>query len=538
MAEGWTEKAGAMIDRLTREQADNTGGEAKTFIAGLRSNRQFKLLTEVATAHRANAAFDGEIATWLAQALIETGKSDEARAILTDVANKVPPGSKPFVEAKGILGRSWKQTFFDSADKSSPQAREAIGKSLAEYQACYDAQPGGSVWAGLNLLALTVFANRNNIPTAPGIEPRQWALKLLGNLDATDLKDRDNFYHASRAEAYLGLEDLEAVEIHIGAYVRSEATPAFNLASTLRQFTELWQLDQQGPQGHGIIQALQTALLREKRYGRLELSPDQVRQALETARPSEQQLQKILGAGGLARYAWLMKGLTVARAVGVISHVAQGRQGTGFLVRGGALIPALGDELVVVTNAHVISDPPGASGSVAFDESTITFEAVDPIVAYEFERVLWQSTVCDLDCTVLRLKQQPDGIKPIEIATNIPPIPRATDAIKPRVYVIGHPGGRELAFSLQDNDLLDHEAPPEGTPPKPAVCRVQYRAPTEHGSSGSPVFEASLWRVIALHHAGSDAIDRLNGKPGTWPANQGIWIQSIVKAATAEGVRP
>jgi V8-like Glu-specific endopeptidase len=528
----WNDKARSVIDRLTREHADNSGGEAKTLIKDLRDNRQFKPLIDVATAYQANAAFDADIVTWQAQGLIETGNLEKARELLIDVAAKVQAGPQ-FVEAKGILGRAWKQSFFESADKSSSQAREAIGKSLAEYKACSDAKPGGSVWADLNRLALTVFANRNNIPTANGIEPRDMALKLLSALDATPINERDNFYHASRAEAYLGLEDLEAVEIHIGAYVRSEATPAFNLASTLRQFTELWQLDRQGPQGHGIIQALQASLLHEKQYGRLELSPDQMHQALGAERPSDQQLQKILGAGGLARYDWLMKGLTTARSVGVISHAAQGRQGTGFLVRGGALIPNFGDELIVVTNAHVISEPAGDYGSVAFGDCTITFEAVDKNMAYEFDKVLWQSAVPDLDCTLLRLKTQPDGIKPLEIATNLPPIPKTADAAKPRVYVIGYPGGRELTFSLQDNDLLDHEAPPDGAPPKPNVCRVQYRAPTEHGSSGSPVFESSLWRVIALHHAGDDAMERLNGKGGTWPANEGIWIQSIVKAAGA-----
>src|SRR5688572_26582433 len=90
---------------------------------------------------------------------------------------------------------------------------------------------------------------------------------------------------------------------------------------------------------------------------------------------------------------------------------------------------------------------------------------------------------------------------------------------KPRVYVIGYPGGRKQAFSLQDNDLLDHEAPPDGTPPDPAVRRLQYRAPTDLGSSGSPVFDASFWRVIALHHAGDKAMQRLNGKVDAWPAN-------------------
>src|SRR5690606_35350832 len=89
------------------------------------------------------------------------------------------------------------------------------------------------------------------------------------------------------------------------------------------------------------------------------------------------------------------------------------------------------------------------------------------------------------------------GIEPLPIAASLPAVDR--DA---RVYVIGYPGGRELAFSFHDNELLDHEGPPAGTPAVAGVCRVHYRAPTEGGSSGSPVFDAGAWQVFALHHSG------------------------------------
>jgi V8-like Glu-specific endopeptidase len=94
--------------------------------------------------------------------------------------------------------------------------------------------------------------------------------------------------------------------------------------------------------------------------------------------------------------------------------------------------------------------------------------------------------------------------------------------------VIGYPGGRDLAFSFQDNELLDHEGPPAGRPQIPGVCRVHYRAPTEGGSSGSPVFNANLWQVVALHHKGGKiGMPKLNGAGGTCAANEGIYIQSI-----------
>ena len=61
---------------------------------------------------------------------------------------------------------------------------------------------------------------------------------------------------------------------------------------------------------------------------------------------------------------------------------------------------------------------------------------------------------------------------------------------------------------------------------------LHYRTPTEGGNSGSPVFstENDKWAVIGLHHAGFDKVKgrpKLEGKPGTNFANEGVWIDSI-----------
>lgn len=497
--------------------------KGRALAKALRDERQFGLLTTIAEALTKGGYDDPTIIRLYAQGLIDSGQAEKAVPVLTALADKLPRDAFEFGEATGLIGRAWKQIFFDCQDQSSPRAREALAQAFANYRFGYDTLPAGNTWLGLNVLALTAYARRVGVSLERAPDERALALKLLAQLDATPPQQRDNWYHASRAEAYLGLGDLEAVEMHIGAYVRSEATNAFALGGTLRQFTDLWQLDQQGERGRGIIQALRAALLGLKTGGRLELPSQQVRQTLVEAKPTDAQLQKILGNDGVKTYEWLLKGLTAARAVGVIRDADGTRIGTGFLVRGGDFIPALEDERIAVTNAHV---------SVLPRDATITFEAVDVGHRYGFTNVLWEHE--DLDCTLLRLGTVPDKIEPLVLARDpLPPVPKedGTAARRVRVYVIGYPGGRDLAFSLQDNELLDHEGPPQGHPPNPAVCRVQYRAPTEPGSSGSPVFNASYWRVIALHHAGDTAMDRLNGVAEKWPANEGIWIQSIVAAA-------
>jgi len=105
---------------------------------------------------------------------------------------------------------------------------------------------------------------------------------------------------------------------------------------------------------------------------------------------------------------------------------------------------------------------------------------------------------------------------------------------KERVYLIGHPQGHELQFSLQDNWVLDHAGLPNGEPPRPERIRMHYFAPTAKGSSGSPVFDKA-WNCVALHHAGAkhdpppedSGMRKLNGKDGYYSANEGISIESI-----------
>ena len=140
-----------------------------------------------------------------------------------------------------------------------------------------------------------------------------------------------------------------------------------------------------------------------------------------------------------------------------------------------------------------------------------------PIKRFTVKQVLWSSPPSELDATIVTL----DGPVPL---TAPYPLAKSLPLRGARVIVLGHPGGGTLSFSIADNELLDYED---------AGSKLHYRTPTEGGSSGSPVFNQE-WRLIGLHHAGGDAIARLNGQAGTYQANEGIRFEKIRATFEAE----
>lgn len=512
-----------VLNRLRGAASEADLAAARVVARRLRDLREFAGLARVGEAVGRHAPRDAVTRCWYAQALIETGQATAALDVLRPLATRLPPSDKSWSEARGLIGRANKQIFFDATDKHSIAAREALKQSIAAYRSVLDEAKAETAWTwqGINVVAVLAAARRLRMRVAPGVDHVALARRVIDALNRVPVGERDEWHAATAAEAHLALGDWDSVALHLRAYATSSKVSAFQLASTLRQFTEVWGLAGDAEQGQPLLGILRAQLM-QKPGGLLELTPAAVNQLVQAPEPGRGQLEAILGDDGPRTYRWMLLGLERARSVAAIELRGIRRHGTGFLMRAGDLGLAL-DELVVVTNYHVVNDA-GSGEALRPESAEVVFEALSPPQRFEVEKVLWSSPTDRHDISILKLRSQPTDVKPLAAASALPVLDEPQ-----RVYVIGHPGGRELAFSLQDNELLDHEAPPKGKPAISGVVRMHYRAPTEGGSSGSPVFNGE-WNVIGLHHlGGKQGVSRLNGNAGTYGANEGLGIQAIIK---------
>jgi len=514
------DRAGHALKRLAGLCGDEEVAAAKPLVEDLRNVREYEAMGRLAEAVSRRDPEDPKNRRLYAQYLIDTGKATAAIDLLRPLARRLPKDHPEFPEATGLLGRAHKQIFLDAADKTGKPAREALKQAIAAYRKPFEANTANT-WHGVNLLALLSRARRIGLRTARDLEPADVAMTVMETLEATPLESRDAWAAPTLAEASLGLGDWATVERNLKAYAAAEDAKAFQINGTLRQFTDVWDLENTDDRGRGLLNILRARLM-ELPGGGVELDASEVRRLRNQPPPDIGQLEAVLGNQGAQTFAWWKTGLERAVAVAAICQRLGGRIGSGFLVRAGDLGLDPADGLLVLTNFHVVNER-GASPGIRPEEAEVRFEASDSGRPLPVAAIVWSSPPDRHDASVLRLSTPVAGIDPIPMARALPIVEEAA-----RVYVIGHPGGRDLAFSCQDNELLDHEGPPAGKPQIPNVCRVHYRAPTEGGSSGSPVFNSRLWEVIALHHKGGKlGMPRLNGKAGTYAANEGIAIHCI-----------
>lgn len=536
------EGCGELIARLADENSPAPSAQMRKVLSALRNKRYFDLMEAVARALIASGQRDPQIRRQQAQGLIDQGKITAAIAVLDELVRDTAgdgrtPNASEYAEAKGLLGRANKQAYVNALNRPSlidtgeeihvngPEYSERatayspyLQRAIDAYFEIYQSDVERYLWHGINTVACVCRARRDGLALARMPEPMPIASDILGVLDAIGKDKVAVWDRATAMEACVALQDMDKALDWLNVYINDHSADAFEFGSTLRQLTEVWQLTSGVDPGRQILPALRGALLTRE-GGAVQLSTGSSADA--TLLQEINGLQAILGDTRFVPLAWYRTGLERCKAVARIETKWGTGFGTGFLVRGGDLNPRFEGQVLLLTNAHVISDDPKVQSGIPPAQppagAVANFEARDGngSVRCSINSVLWTSPPSALDATLLTLDPPQTCDAPYPLAVGAPV------STEERVYVIGHPGGRGLSLSMQDNRVVDSKKP-----------KLHYRAPTEPGSSGSPVFNKD-WELVALHHAGGKAMPSLSGR-GTVEANEGIWISAIVEELTAK----
>ena len=552
----------ALYSLLASPNCDADPEQLRDILLRLRSLRMFDLLGKTADRILIRYPDDATARRLYGQALIDQGQLNAGIELLESVLRAVAAGTakvdeNEISEIQGLLGRAHKQIYVDHVPVATAPASERnrflpnLQKAIDYYAKAFDpAHPDRNYWHGINLVGLLALARSDGhreISNPAGLAPEEIAQRLIDSLLPKAQSTDDPWLLSTLAEAYLTRRDFENTAKYFGEYLKRKPN-TFAIAGTVRQLEEVFRINA-GSEGAGpILAALKQAQIAQPE-GKFTLDGDQLQQLKNFAGTPEHHRcsESMVPGGDYVQVGLLQTVVGRASAVAALCDATGATQGTGFIIRGSDLYEQWGQGLFLVTNAHVLSDPSHKahepSAPLSPQSVKIVLEAAGGNALQCETKARWQSPICNHDVTIVALTNPEANrkLQPLPIFTGNklepgdPEIPEQAKTAS-RVSVIGYPKGGPLSLSIVGNIsgangmLVDIGArkPGEADP-----VYLHYRAPTEPGNSGSPVFETNSWSVVGLHHEGFDKFDgraKLGGKCGKSFANEGISIRSIQRA--------
>jgi S1-C subfamily serine protease len=512
-----------LIKRIYKTAAPYPENPAKKLLSTLRRRRFFVQMERLADAFIQTGAASNTVRRLYVQALLDQGHFTATLLALDNlIADTEDKDLQENAEAKGLKGRAYKQLYVNALAPSVGRNQKWLDEAATAYYGPYRLKPESYAWHGINSVAIAHRSVRDSVPLKAGLPlPATLAADILARIEKKDATgDADHWDFGTAIEASLALGQSRKAMTWARKYAEERKADSFELSSTLRQLEEVWGLpsaaNAEGRKNEEAILSLLRATILERDGGEIEKSPTGVRSELSKLDSlGRTGLEKVFGADNFVSLDWYRRGLARCAGVARIGREATRGVGTGFLLKGTEFRASLGNELYLLTNSHVVSPGPEVSIAIRPADAVITFEGLPEAEGktWTVKKLIFNSPIAELDATLLQLDRPVPSVDGYPIARELP----VRDGQK-RVYVVGHPQGGGLSFSLQDNLLLDWDQ-----------RLVHYRTPTEPGSSGSPVFD-DQWRLIAIHHAGRFDSPKLNGEPGTYEANEGINILAIVEA--------
>jgi hypothetical protein len=484
--------------------------DAKKLLGALKNKRFFEQLASTAEVLIEFGQDAPVIRRLMAQGLIEQGKLIVARDLLLRLEEQTRSDIGENAEARGLLGRVHKQLYVRQPNASQAQRRSHIATAVDWYASAYVADRTSNYWHGINTVACVMRAARDGIALEAPESPEVTARRILDLVPGGQAADAWRL--ATAMEACVALNDADRALAYAHEYVKRPDADAFELGSTLRQLREVWQLTLDREPGTSLLTLLEANLL-QRTGGRVDTTRGDAEWIKRMA--TSGYLQARFSPGEFTKLQWLADAVRGSQLVASVSNRFNTPIGSGFVVWGDTLHASFGHRPVLVTNSHVLGGPAARDKqALILHDARVRFQMMGPEVYFCKGDLLFTSPYHELDVSVVALcrDRQLDAIATLsaEPLRWWPPPPMGDR----KVYVVGHPGGRELEVSMEDNLLLAC-----------AADRIHYRSATEEGSSGSAVFD-DTWQLIAIHHAGSPTMPRLEGE-GHYQANEGILLEAI-----------
>jgi hypothetical protein len=232
----WAEAARDYMMRLGHADPGKRGAvleEGRRLALAMKSAGAMEDLAWLTDRLRSYLEHDAEIRCLQAQALVDLGMPLAAKDVLTAILRVTSPGSDCWLEAQGLKGRIYKQIFLNARNRADQHAVAALKAAITAYRTAFESAPERSPWQGVNLAALVLKSRLMGRRIRTGVDPADVAQQVCTVLDQKADSERDQWWHATYAEAELARGRVDAFATHLKLFLSNPQTDAFALGSFL-----------------------------------------------------------------------------------------------------------------------------------------------------------------------------------------------------------------------------------------------------------------------------------------------------------------
>lgn len=488
-----------MFEGLERKSLDFTFKHCKEILDALRKKRLFTQMERVCDAFlQADLTFP-VVYRQMAQSLIEQGKARSAPFYLNQIDLDTMEGTFEWSEAKGLLGRIYKQCYVDLNRRDST-AEKFLVSAVSHYREVYFSDLE-NYWHGINYAACLALGQKDGLQSR--IFSRNWRnetekiLKAREDAIKNDYSNTDFIWdYATCLEACVALNRKEDAKKWAERFLQLENGDAFEYSALYRQLREVWKIDRSS-KFSDIMWLLEAAIMR-KSGGQLTIDSKEYLDKGEMNYSPEEEFHE-----GSKSVAWLDDGMFLANFIARVETQDGGPVGTGFLVSKKALFEEWEDVPVFITSDHVIGKE--TFSSIRPENVNLNFMKSREKIKID-GKCCWRSEFLDVavwDIAPEDLIHIPslNGTKGFEVADILAGENQLIDLEENTspIFIMGHPLGKQLSISSSNNLFVGATR-----------SQVRYKSQTWPGSSGSPVLNEK-WKAVGIHTSASEGENTNHG---------------------------